>query len=52
MSDDTWNALAGAWNEAAMIELPVLVGAYHMMALQQNSLRVRLPAHNKGLRHR
>jgi alkylhydroperoxidase family enzyme len=52
MSDDTWNALARTWNEAAMIELPVLVGIYHLMALQQNSLKIRLPAHNKGLRHR
>jgi 4-carboxymuconolactone decarboxylase len=52
VSDETWNALAGAWNEAQLIELPVLVGVYHMMALQQNSLKVRLPEHNKGLRQR
>jgi len=52
ISDETWGALALAWNESQLIELPVLVGTYYTMALQQNSLRVRLPEHNKGLRQR
>jgi alkylhydroperoxidase family enzyme len=52
ISDDTWNALAGVWSETALIELPVLVGMFHTAALQQNSLKVRLSAQNKGLRHR
>jgi len=52
ISDETWSTLACSWNDQQLIELPVLVGVYHLMALQQNSLRVRLPDHNKGLLQR
>lgn len=52
ISDETWNVLAETWNEQQLIELPVLVGVYLTFAMQQNSLKVQLPAHSKGLLHR
>lgn len=52
MSDETWSTLAQSWNDQQLIELPVLIGVYHLMALQQNSLKIRLPEHNRGLRQR
>lgn len=50
--DETWDTLARGWDEQQLIEFPVLVGVYHMIALQQNSFKVRLPEHNRGLRQR
>lgn len=52
VSDETWNALASTWNETQLMELPVLVGIYFTMALQHNSMKVGLPAYNKGLHQR
>lgn len=52
ISDETWSVLARSWNEEQLMELPVLVGAYYMLALQQNSIKVRLPESNLGLRQR
>lgn len=52
LSDETWNVLAGAWNERQLIEFPALVGQYFATALQQNSLRVPLGDGVVGLRSR
>jgi alkylhydroperoxidase family enzyme len=42
LSDDTWAALAGHYDERQMIELPMLIGHYHMVAFTLNSLGVQL----------
>lgn len=52
MTQETWDVLASTWNEEQLMELPILVGAYFMTAIQQNSLRVRLMEGNIGLRQR
>ncbi len=39
IGDATWALLAGAFDEAQLIELTFLIGAYHMIAFVQNSLR-------------
>ncbi len=52
LSDATWDALATTWNEAQMLEFPVLVGLYLMTAMQQNSVRLRLHDDNPGLKRR
>lgn len=52
ISDKTWGKLTRFWNDQQLIELPVLVGVYYLMALQQNCLKIRLPDHNKGLYQR
>jgi len=52
ISDETWATLAESWNEQQLIELPVLVGIYNGIAMQQNSLRVRLERGNPGLSRR
>jgi alkylhydroperoxidase family enzyme len=52
ISDATWDVLARTWSEEQFIELPILIGQYFMIALQQNALRVRLGPKNPGLRHR
>jgi 4-carboxymuconolactone decarboxylase len=39
ISDGTWATLAARLDERQLIELPVLVGHYHMTAFLQNSLR-------------
>jgi alkylhydroperoxidase family enzyme len=52
ISDDTWDILAQTWDERQLMEFPVLVGQYFSIALQQNSLRVRLGDNNIGLRQR
>lgn len=41
MSDETWNTLARTYSEQQMLEVPMLVGAYLMTAIQQNSLKVQ-----------
>ena len=40
ISDDTWAALAEAYDEKQLIEIPMLVGQYHMVAFALNSLGV------------
>ena len=52
MSDATWEVLAKSWDEAQMIEFPMMVGQYVATAFVQNSLRIRLATDNPGLSHR
>jgi alkylhydroperoxidase family enzyme len=52
LSDETWDVLARRWNEQQLMEFPVLVGAYIMTALQQNTLRTPLDPGNQGLADR
>ena len=40
MSDETWETLSKSWNEMQLLEMPMLVGCYFMLALQQNSVRI------------
>jgi alkylhydroperoxidase family enzyme len=42
LSDGTWAALAERYDERQMIELPMLVGHYHMVAFALNSLGVQV----------
>lgn len=50
--DETWAALAETWDEAQLIEFPMVVGQYVSTALVQNALRLRLTKENPGLTHR
>ncbi len=52
ISDATWAQLAGFWNEPQLLEFPMIVGAYVMTAMQQNSIRLSLHDDNPGLKHR
>lgn len=52
MSDETWNVLAKSWDEAQLIEFPMMVGQYVATAFLQNSLRIRLAPDNPGLSSR
>ena len=49
ISDATWAALAERYDERQLIEVPMLVGHYHMAAFVQNSLRFRLNPGREGL---
>lgn len=49
ISDATWEALSRRLDERQMIELPCIVGHYHLIAFYQNSLRMRPRAENLGL---
>lgn len=51
LSDETWDVLAQSWDEAQLIEFPMMVGQYIATALVQNSLRIRLEGGNPGLVH-
>ena len=42
ITDATWAALAARYDERQMIELPMLVGHYHMVAFALNSLGVQV----------
>ncbi len=42
ISDDTWAVLAAHYDERQMIELPMIIGHYHMLAFTLNSLGVQL----------
>jgi 4-carboxymuconolactone decarboxylase len=42
ISDDTWDALASRYDERQLIEVPMVVGHYHMVAFTLNSLGVPL----------
>jgi 4-carboxymuconolactone decarboxylase len=42
ISDDTWAALEELYDEQQLIELPMLVGHYHMVAMTLNSLGVQI----------
>jgi alkylhydroperoxidase family enzyme len=52
ISDATWATLAERWDEAQLIEFPMMVGAYIATALVQNALRIRLSEGNPGLTRR
>jgi 4-carboxymuconolactone decarboxylase len=41
LGDATWHALAARYDDRQMIELPMLVGQYHMLAFALNSLGVQ-----------
>lgn len=49
ISDVTWNLLAQRYDDMQLIELPMLIGAYRMIAYVQNSLQVKLRKGNVGL---
>jgi 4-carboxymuconolactone decarboxylase len=42
LSDETWSRLAERYDERQLIELPMLVGHYRMLAGALNSLRVQV----------
>lgn len=42
ISDATWEALASRYDERQLIEVPMVVGHYHMVAFALNSLGVQL----------
>lgn len=42
ISDATWAALAARYDEKQLIELPILVGQYHLVAFALNSLGVQV----------
>jgi 4-carboxymuconolactone decarboxylase len=52
ITDETWATLSKIWTDRQLMELPILIGAYFMTAIQQNSIRVRLAPTNPGLSHR
>ncbi len=39
--DETWDVLAAHYSDEQLIELPMIVGQYHMTAFFQNALRFR-----------
>ena len=41
ITDETWAALAERYDERQLIEVPMLVGQYHMVAFTLNSLGVQ-----------
>ena len=41
ISDRTWTELAGRYDERQLVEVPMLVGHYHMVAYSLNSLGVQ-----------
>ncbi len=41
ITDATWSALAARYDERQVIEVPMLVGQYHMVAFALNSLGVQ-----------
>jgi 4-carboxymuconolactone decarboxylase len=49
ISDATWAALADQYDERQLIEVPMLVGHYHMVAFSLNSLGVQREAGVPGL---
>ncbi len=42
LSDSAWAALSERYDEAQLIELPMLVGHYHMVAMTLNALQIAL----------
>jgi len=49
LSDTTWEILAHSWDEAQLIEFPMMVGQYVATAYLQNSLRIAMGPGNPGL---
>lgn len=52
VSEKTWATLAETWDEAQLIELPMMIGQYLTTAFVLNTLRVPLGEGNRGLLHR
>lgn len=52
VSDDIWDILSTSWDEAQLIEFPMMVGQYVATAYVQNMLRIRLEDDNPGLTRR
>jgi alkylhydroperoxidase family enzyme len=52
ISDETWGTLAKTFNEAQLVEFPLLLGQYRAVANLQNSLRMTLRKGFKGLSSR
>jgi 4-carboxymuconolactone decarboxylase len=44
ISDSTWTALADRYDDEQLIEVPMLVGQYHLVAFTLNSLGVEIEA--------
>jgi alkylhydroperoxidase family enzyme len=49
LSDTTWDILAHSWDEAQLLEFPMMVGQYIATALVQNSVRIPMESGNPGL---
>lgn len=49
LSNETWSTLAETWDEAQLIEFPMMVGQYVATAFVQNSLRIGLENNNPGM---
>ncbi len=49
ISEGTWSALAKTFDEAQLVELPLLIGQYLIMGYYQNSVGLPLWDGNKGL---
>lgn len=41
ISDETWAALTGRYHEQQLIEIPMVVGQYHLVAFTLRSLRIQ-----------
>jgi alkylhydroperoxidase family enzyme len=52
IADATWAELAIHFDERQLVELPILVGHYHLTIFVQNALRIPLNPHNPGLSSR
>lgn len=49
ITDETWATLEKRLDERQLIELPILIGQYQLVAYYQNALRLRLHDGNEGL---
>lgn len=49
ISDHTWESLAETYDERGLIEIPILVGHYHLVAFALNSLEIQLDDGLEGL---
>lgn len=49
ISQETWDALGERYDERGLIEIPMLVGHYHLVAFALNSLEVQLDEGLEGL---
>lgn len=49
ISDEVWDGLAATFDDAQMIEVPMLVGQYHLVGFTLNSLRIRREAGFEGI---
>jgi alkylhydroperoxidase family enzyme len=48
IGDSTWAALAERYTPAQLVEIPMVVGQYHLVAFTLNSLGVQLDEHAPG----